>query len=85
MTNWPGTRVRTIPVESRRSSAWPAASRSDMSLSEADREWLLRASSLAGRGWGRVHPNPMVGCVLTRDGELVGEGWHEESAVRTQR
>ena len=49
-----------------------------MSLTESDREWLLRAASLAGRGWGRVHPNPMVGCVLTRDGELVGEGWHEE-------
>ena len=49
-----------------------------MSLSESDREWLLQAASLAGRGWGRVHPNPMVGCVLTRDGERVGEGWHEE-------
>ncbi len=33
---------------------------------------------MAGRGWGRVHPNPMVGCVLTLDGERVGEGWHEE-------
>ena len=40
------------------------------------------AASLAGRGWGRVHPNPMVGCVLTRDGELVGEGWHEEYGGR---
>ena len=49
-----------------------------MSLSEADRNWLLRAASLAGQGWGRVRPNPMVGCVLTLDGELVGEGWHEE-------
>lgn len=49
-----------------------------MPLSESDREWLLRAAALAGRGWGRVHPNPMVGCVLTRDGEVVGEGWHEE-------
>ncbi len=47
-------------------------------MSESDREWLLRAASLAERGWGRVHPNPMVGCVLTRDGQLVGEGWHEE-------
>ncbi len=49
-----------------------------MPLTESDREWLQRAASLAGRGWGRVHPNPMVGCVLTRDGELVAEGWHEE-------
>ena len=49
-----------------------------MSLSESDREWLLEAASLAGRGWGRVQPNPMVGCILTRDGERVGEGWHEE-------
>ena len=49
-----------------------------MSLSESDREWLLRAASLAERGWGRVHPNPMVGCILTQDGQLVGEGWHEE-------
>ena len=49
-----------------------------MALTESDREWLQRAASLAGRGWGRVHPNPMVGCVLTRDGQLVGEGWHEE-------
>ena len=49
-----------------------------MSLTESDREWLDRAASLAGRGWGRVHPNPMVGCVLTRDGQLVGEGWHED-------
>ena len=49
-----------------------------MSLTESDREWLQRAASLAGWAWGRVHPNPMVGCVLTRDGQLVGEGWHEE-------
>ncbi len=51
--------------------------------------WLLQAAALAGRGWGRLRPNlgalgvheltnPMVGCVLTRDEELVGEGWHEE-------
>ncbi len=49
-----------------------------MSLPESEREWLLQAAALAERGWGRVHPNPMVGCVLTRDGECVGEGWHEE-------
>ena len=55
-----------------------------MVLTLSDREWLLRAASLAERGWGRVHgpigkvPNPMVGCVLTRDGEVVGEGWHQD-------
>ena len=38
--------------------------------------WLLRAVDLGRRGWGRVDPNPMVGCVLVRDGEVVGEGWH---------
>lgn len=39
---------------------------------------MNRAVELGRRGWGRVHPNPMVGCVLVRDGVLVGEGWHRE-------
>ncbi|HEX6401276.1 MAG TPA: bifunctional diaminohydroxyphosphoribosylaminopyrimidine deaminase/5-amino-6-(5-phosphoribosylamino)uracil reductase RibD [Actinomycetota bacterium] len=43
-----------------------------------DREaQMRRALHLAERGWGRVSPNPMVGCVLVRDGRVVGEGWHE--------
>lgn len=46
-------------------------------LSEADSSYLARAIELGRRGWGSVHPNPMVGCVLTRRGEVVGEGWHE--------
>jgi diaminohydroxyphosphoribosylaminopyrimidine deaminase / 5-amino-6-(5-phosphoribosylamino)uracil reductase len=43
-----------------------------------DRFWLERAVELGRRGWGRVHPNPLVGCVLVRDGVVVGEGWHRE-------
>lgn len=39
---------------------------------------LERAVELGRRGWGRVHPNPMVGCVLVKDGFVVAEGWHEE-------
>jgi diaminohydroxyphosphoribosylaminopyrimidine deaminase/5-amino-6-(5-phosphoribosylamino)uracil reductase len=39
---------------------------------------MTRALTLAERGWGRVHPNPMVGAVVVRDGEIVGEGWHAE-------
>jgi diaminohydroxyphosphoribosylaminopyrimidine deaminase/5-amino-6-(5-phosphoribosylamino)uracil reductase len=43
-----------------------------------DREaQMRRALELAERGWGRVSPNPLVGCVLVRDGRVVGEGWHE--------
>lgn len=43
-----------------------------------DRHFLDRAVALGRRGWGRVHPNPMVGCVLVRDGSVVAEGWHRE-------
>jgi len=38
---------------------------------------LERALELAERGRGTTHPNPVVGAVVERDGEVVGEGWHE--------
>ncbi|MGH2658040.1 MAG: bifunctional diaminohydroxyphosphoribosylaminopyrimidine deaminase/5-amino-6-(5-phosphoribosylamino)uracil reductase RibD, partial [Actinomycetota bacterium] len=38
---------------------------------------MRRALDLAAQGVGLVSPNPMVGAVLVRDGEVVGEGWHE--------
>jgi diaminohydroxyphosphoribosylaminopyrimidine deaminase/5-amino-6-(5-phosphoribosylamino)uracil reductase len=38
---------------------------------------LERALELAERGRGTTHPNPVVGAVIARDGEVVGEGWHE--------
>jgi diaminohydroxyphosphoribosylaminopyrimidine deaminase/5-amino-6-(5-phosphoribosylamino)uracil reductase len=41
-------------------------------------EAMRRALSLAWLGWGRVHPNPMVGAVVLADGEPVGEGFHAE-------
>jgi diaminohydroxyphosphoribosylaminopyrimidine deaminase/5-amino-6-(5-phosphoribosylamino)uracil reductase len=42
-----------------------------------DRRFMARALELARRGEGHVEPNPMVGCVLVRDGSIVGEGWHQ--------
>lgn len=39
---------------------------------------MERAVELARRGWGRVHPNPLVGAVVVRGGEVVGEGFHGE-------
>ena len=38
---------------------------------------LERALELAERGRGTTHPTPVVGAVVLRDGEIVGEGWHE--------
>ena len=40
---------------------------------------LERALELAERGRGTTHPNPVVGAVLVRDGQVVGEGWHERA------
>ncbi len=47
------------------------------SQQKIDQVWMLRALQLAKMGEGKVEPNPMVGCVLVRDGNLVGEGWHD--------
>lgn len=45
---------------------------------ERDRRWMARALELAGRGWGRVEPNPMVGAVVVRGDRAVGEAYHRE-------
>jgi diaminohydroxyphosphoribosylaminopyrimidine deaminase / 5-amino-6-(5-phosphoribosylamino)uracil reductase len=37
---------------------------------------MRRALELAARGAGLVSPNPLVGAVVVRDGEVVGAGWH---------
>jgi diaminohydroxyphosphoribosylaminopyrimidine deaminase / 5-amino-6-(5-phosphoribosylamino)uracil reductase len=45
---------------------------------EADRRHLARAIELAVGGRGRVSPNPLVGAVVVREGEVIGEGYHRE-------
>lgn len=40
---------------------------------------LAHAWALAARGAATVRPNPPVGCVLVRDGEVVGRGWHQQA------
>jgi diaminohydroxyphosphoribosylaminopyrimidine deaminase/5-amino-6-(5-phosphoribosylamino)uracil reductase len=47
-----------------------------MTVSEHDVGHMARALALAARGRGGTSPNPMVGCVVVRDGVVVGEGWH---------
>ncbi|WP_372396950.1 bifunctional diaminohydroxyphosphoribosylaminopyrimidine deaminase/5-amino-6-(5-phosphoribosylamino)uracil reductase RibD [Azospirillum sp. HJ39] len=46
-----------------------------MSTAETDLRHMLAALSLAARGLGRTWPNPAVGCVLVRDGSVIGRGW----------
>ena len=47
-------------------------------MQKDDQTFMRRALDLAKRGAGRVSPNPMVGCVIVKDGRIIGEGWHEQ-------
>jgi len=48
-------------------------------FSAADHAYMAQALRLAERGLLTTTPNPRVGCVLVRDGVVVGEGWHEKA------
>ena len=47
--------------------------------SELDARYMRRALELAARGLYSTDPNPRVGCVLVRDGRVLGEGWHQRA------
>lgn len=42
-----------------------------------EEKYMRRAIELAKKGSGHVNPNPLVGTVIVRDGEIIGEGYHE--------
>ena len=46
----------------------------------ADAAWMARALQLAIHGLYTTGVNPRVGCVLVKDSQLIGEGWHDGSA-----
>ena len=48
-------------------------------FSAVDHDYMARALQLAERGLLSTTPNPRVGCVLVRDGLVVGEGWHQRA------
>jgi diaminohydroxyphosphoribosylaminopyrimidine deaminase/5-amino-6-(5-phosphoribosylamino)uracil reductase len=52
-----------------------------MSFSAVDHGTMALALQLAERGLWTTSPNPRVGCVLVRDGGIVGEGWHERAGA----
>lgn len=43
-----------------------------------DESYMRMALSLAMRGTGTTSPNPRVGCVIVKDGEIIGKGWHRK-------
>lgn len=48
----------------------------DESFTAADHAFMARALQLAERGLYTTSPNPRVGCVLVRENQVIGEGWH---------
>lgn len=47
-------------------------------LQQTDDDFMRRAMALAILGRGAVEPNPMVGCVIAREGRVIGEGYHRK-------
>jgi diaminohydroxyphosphoribosylaminopyrimidine deaminase/5-amino-6-(5-phosphoribosylamino)uracil reductase len=48
-------------------------------MNVTDSLWMAQALRLAERGLYTTSPNPRVGCVLVKEGKVVGEGWHERA------
>ena len=48
-----------------------------MTWTDAQRDYMRRAIEVAEKGRGQVRPNPLVGCVLVKDGKVIAEGWHD--------
>jgi len=56
--------------------SFPLFRKNDIPNGMKDETFMKRAINLALRGAGRVSPNPMVGCVIVKNGRIIGEGWH---------
>ena len=46
-------------------------------MTSTDTKYMKRALTLAKKGLGKTYPNPAVGCVIVKNGMIVGEGWHK--------
>lgn len=74
------TAIVSARLESRSASSPASAGGREAHASEASSDevrFIRRALALAKQGAGQVWPNPKVGCVLVREGLIVGEGWHQ--------
>lgn len=57
----------------------PLSPKSPSSPLSPDTAWMSRALALARRGEGLTRPNPPVGAIIVKDGQLIGTGWHRKA------
>lgn len=50
-------------------------------IEPAENKFMKRALALARKGLGRTSPNPAVGCVIVKNGTVIGEGWHRKAGT----
>eukprot|EP00798_Chlamydomonas_sp_ICE-L_P001532 gene1532-32909_t len=67
--------LRSRISASRRPAVLPRA------ISDSDRQYMRQALELAKQGLGQTYPNPAVGCVVVKDGQVVGEGYHPKAGM----
>ena len=53
-----------------------------MTNSDHDKKYMQQALRLAANGKGNVEPNPMVGCVIVKENQIIGTGWHKKFGGR---
>src|SRR6185369_12380619 len=68
-----------VLAPSTKHSALSTTQSADTIRAVTDEIFMRRALDLAERGRYGVSPNPMVGCVIVRDGTIIGEGWHHRA------
>ena len=52
-----------------------------LTVQDTDRKFMRQALDLARRGLGHTSPNPAVGCVIVKEGQVVGEGFHPKAGM----
>lgn len=59
----------------------PGENQKKVTHTATDEQYMQRALDLAAQARGRTNPNPMVGAVIVRDGQVVGEGYHHQAGT----
>lgn len=50
-------------------------------MTTINERYMKRALTLARKGIGKTSPNPAVGCIIVKDGQVVGQGWHKKAGT----